>query len=237
MGGVLLFLFIVVLFGVAGSAFYMFKKNETLSIPELIKINNQPIMPSVETSYFLKKTKEFTERGLVKMGEFSVDNMPYPNYNIGFYSQEKNVYAIITQNMPNQIQQFFGVSSKPFMSIFTIFDDGSDLETTTRIGAEKEVKSVFRRVSYLADLPIELFISKHREKIDFAETKGVLEYTVIKENIFKHYERGLRIDIATRTTNGYVTKTDVLEILKRLKIEVKKKEEKKEDTEEKGNAE
>jgi len=237
MGGILLFLFILVLFGVAGSAFYLFKKNETFSIPELIKINNHPVMPSVETSYFLRKTKEFTERGLEKMGEFSVDNMPYPNYHIGFYSQEKNVYAIISQNMPNQIQQFFGIASKQFMSVFTIFDDGSDLETTTRVGAEKEVKSVFRRVNYLEDLPVELFISKHKEKIDFAETKGVLEYTIMKENIFKHYERGLRIDIATKATNGYVTKTDVLEILKRMKIEMKKKEEKKEDTEEKVNTE
>lgn len=232
MGGFATILFILILLGVAGYAFYMYKKNETFTISELIKVDTQPIMPQVETSYFLKKTKEFTERGLEKVGEFSVENMPYPNYHIGFYSPDKNVYAIVSQNVPNQIQQLLGVYSKPYMSVFTIFDDGSDLETTTRTGAEKEVKSAFRRVNPLEDLPIDLFINKHREKIDFAETSGILEYTIKKENLFLHYERGLRIDIMTKSTNGYVTKTDVSEIIRRLKIDMKKKEENKEEKKE-----
>lgn len=232
MGGLVTVLFILILLGAAGYAFYMYKKNETFTISELIKIDTHPMMPKVETSYFLKKTKEFTERGLEKVGEFSVENMPYPNYNIGFYSPEKNVYAIVTQNVPNQIQQILGVVTKPYMSVYTIFDDGSDLETTTRAGADKEVKSVFRRVNALEDLPIDLFINKHKEKIDFAETTGILEYKIKKENLFLHYERGLRIDIMTKSTNGYVTKTDVSEILRRLKIDLKKKEENKEENKE-----
>jgi hypothetical protein len=50
-----------------------------------------------------------------------------------------------------------------------------------------------------------------------------------KEDFFKNIERGLKIDIAHKTTNGNVVKMDVEEILKRLNLKlISKNEEPKE---------
>jgi hypothetical protein len=224
--GVLFAVIILGGLGFAGWAFYMNKLNETFSVPELFKINTKPIMPAgMTTSFFMKKNKEYTERKYEKIGEYTLEGFAFPNYHQAFFDAEKNVYIVISQYIPNKLQKFMGLTDIPFVSVYSVFNNGSDMETTTRAGSEKEVKSNFRRVFNIGDLPIELFISKHHEQLDKVEVSGVVEAKLSKEDFFKNIERGLKIDIAHKTTNGNVVKMDVEEILKRLTLKLVPKNE------------
>ncbi|MEJ5307964.1 MAG: hypothetical protein WHT27_06685 [candidate division WOR-3 bacterium] len=227
--GLLIFLIIVGGLGFTGWAIYTNKKNETLSVPETFVINKKPTMPlGTDTSFFLTKTKELTNKKIEKIGEFSLDNFPFKNYYSGFFSPEKNVFIILGQHIPDNIQKLFGISEKPFMSVISIFTDGSDLETTTRENGDKEIKSEFRRVVKIENVPLELMINKHKENVDKIEVKGIREVALVKDDFFKYFERGLRIDIVHKSTRGFVTKADVEEILKKLDLKLKevgKKEE------------
>lgn len=229
--GILIFIIIIGGLGFGGWALYTSKKNETLSIPEGFQINKKPAMPTgTDTSFFLKKSKEFQEKKYEKIGEFSLDNFPYKNYYISFFAPEKNVFIILGQNIPNGIQKFFNISEKPFVSIFSIFSDGSDLETTTRENSDKEIKGDFRRIIKIDNIPVDLMINKHKENVDKIEIKGIKEVVLNKDDFFKYFERGLRIDIVFNATRGYITKIDVEEILKKLDLKLKEvgKEEKEE---------
>lgn len=227
--GFLIFLVIIGGLGLTGWAIYTNKKNETLSIPETLTINKKPNMPlGTDTSFFLTKTRELTSKKIEKIGEFSLDNFPFKNYYIGFFYPEKNVFIILGQNIPDNFQKLFGISERPFMSILSIFTDGSDLETTTRENSEKENKSEFRRVMKIENVPLELMINKHKENVDKIEIKGIHEVSLLKEDFFKYFERGLMIDIVYKSTRGFVTKADLEEILKKLDLKLKefgKKEE------------
>ncbi|MDI6699722.1 MAG: hypothetical protein QME48_00590 [bacterium] len=226
--GFLIFLIIVGGLGFTGWTIFTNKKNETFSVPENFVINTKPTMPAgTQTSFFLTKTKELTNKSFEKIGEFSIQNFPFKNYFIAFFSGEKNVFLILGQNIPDSFQKFLGITEKPFMSVISLFTDGSDLETTTRENSDKEIKSEFRRVIKVENLPLELMINKHKESVDKIEVKGIHEVLLNKDDFFKYFERGLRIDVAHRLTRGYVTKADVEEILKKLQLkltEVGKKE-------------
>ncbi|MDD3803091.1 MAG: hypothetical protein PHW02_01725 [bacterium] len=207
----------------AGWAFYMNKMNDTFSAAELFKINSKPIMPAgMATSFFVKKNKEFTEKKLEKTGEFTLEGFPFPNYQQGFYDPEKNVYVVIGQYIPNQLQKFMGLSPLPFVSVYSVFNNGSDMETTTRVISDKESKSDFRRVFKIGDIPIELMVNKHREQLDKVEVSGVQEVKLNREDFLKHIERGIRIDVAHKKMRGNVVKTDLEEIVKRLGLKLVK---------------
>jgi len=226
--GFLIFLIIAGGLGFIGWAIYTNKKNETYSVPDTFVINRKPTMPlGTQTSFFLTRTKELTNKNFEKIGEFSIDNFPFKNYFISFFSGEKNIFIILGQSVPDTFQKFLGISEKPFISVYSIFTDGSDLETTTRENSDKEMKSEFRRIIKVENIPLELMINKHKESVDKIEIKGIHEVLLNKDDFFKYFERGLRIDIAHRSTRGYVTKADIEEILKKLNLkltEVGKKE-------------
>jgi len=219
--GILLGLIIVGGLAFAGFAIYTNKLNETFSVSELFKLNSKPVMPAgMTTSFFVKKNKEFSDKKYEKAGEFTLDGMAYPNYHQGFFDAEKNVYITVSQYIPNKLQKFMGLTELPFVSVFSVFSDGSDMETTTRITNDKESKPSFRRVFTMGDIPIELMINKHREQLDKVEVAGIKEVKLTKEDFLKHMERGYRIDVSHKSTHGNVVKMDVEEIVKKLGLKL-----------------
>ncbi len=222
---------VIILLAVMGGAGYFFvvyKKNETFTLPEIADINSNAIMPTgIDTSFFLAKDKELKTHGCEKAGEFNISDVSYPNYNTGYFCQDKNVYITVSQMVPNPFQKFLGLPEKPYISIMSVFEDGSDLVSTTKAGADKEDKSSFRRVHLYEDLPIDMLISKHLIKLDIVEAKASPAVRLNAPDFIKHMRRGLKIDIAHITTRGYETKADMQKILDHLKL-LKKEEPKKE---------
>ncbi|PIP14352.1 MAG: hypothetical protein COX48_01300 [bacterium (Candidatus Stahlbacteria) CG23_combo_of_CG06-09_8_20_14_all_34_7] len=201
----------------AGWAFYMNKLNETFSVPELLKINTKPqMLAGINRSFFMKKNKEYSEKKCEKIGEFTIEGYPFQNYHQAFFNADKNVYIVTSQMIPNRLQKFMGLTEIPYVSLYSVFNNGSDMESTTRVGSDKELKSDFRRVFMIEDIPIELMINNHRAQLDKVEVSKVLEIKLSKEDFYKHLERGLKIDIAHKSTHGNVIKTDVDEIVHRL---------------------
>ncbi|MGE3063308.1 MAG: hypothetical protein AB7T10_06700 [bacterium] len=213
----------IILGGLAfgGWAFYMNKLNETFSVPESFKINTKPTMPAgMTTSFFVKKSKEFSDKKYEKLGDFTIDGFPYPNYQQGFFDAQNNVYIVTTQYIPNPLQKFMGLTETPFISIYSVFNNGSDMETTTRTVNDKESKPDYRKVFNMSDIPIELMVNKHREHLDKVEISGIKEVKLSKEDFFKHIERGLRIDMGHKSTHGNLVKMDVEEIVKKLGLKL-----------------
>lgn len=222
---------IIVLLAVIGGAgyfFVMYKKNDTFNIPDIADINSNAIMPTgIDTSFFLAKDKELKNIKSEKVGEYNMSDLAYPNYHTGYFNPEKNVFIIVSQMVPNPFQKFLGLSEKPFVSIMSVFQDGSDLVSTTKIGAEKEDKSSFRRVNTYEDLPLDMLISKHLIKVDIVEAKAGPAIRLNSQDFFKHMRRALKIDIAHISTRGYETKADIQKVMETLQLN--KKEEKKEE--------
>jgi len=68
--GFLIFLIIAGGLGFIGWAIYTNKKNETYSVPDTFVINRKPTMPlGTQTSFFLTRTKELTNKNFEKIGE------------------------------------------------------------------------------------------------------------------------------------------------------------------------
>ncbi len=218
-------LVLLIAIGAVGYVYIMKVKNETFIYSDLADINEKPIMPTgTNTSFFLTKDKELKSMNAEKVGDFSIDNIAYRNYHVGYYLEEKNVYIVISQNIPNKIQKFLGLYDMPYISIYSVFNDGSDLESTTRKFIEKEDKSDYRRVNAYDDLPIDMIIPKHLVKVDLIETKGIEAIELTKDNFYKHMKRGLKIDLVHFSTKGYETKQDIERIFTDLGLKKEKEE-------------
>ena len=219
----LLFILLIAIIIIVGYIYVMYKKNDMYNVPEIADIKKDPYMPAINTSFFLAKEREFKELGGIKIGDFSITEIAYANFHRGYLLEDDNIYAVVSQRLPNPLQKYLGMSDKPYISFYSVFDNGSDLESTTRENIEKEDTSQYRHVHQYEDLPLIRILEKHKIQIDIMESKGVTELKLTADDFFKHMKRGLRIDMVHRATNGYETKADLENIMTKLGLDPSKK--------------
>lgn len=219
----LLFILLVAIIIIVGYIYIMYKKNDLYNVPEIADIKKDPVMPAINTSFFLAKEREFKELGGTKLGDFSIIEIAYSNFHRGYLLEEENIYAVVSQRLPNPLQKYLGMSDKPYISFFSVFDNGSDIESTTRENVEKEDTSQYRHVHQYKDLPLIRILEKHKIQIDIMESKGVTELKLTADDFFKHMKRALKIDMVHRATNGYETKADLENIMAKLGLDPSKK--------------
>ena len=222
-------LLVIVLLAIIIGVLYLFiiiKKNELTEIPEIAALKEKPVMPAIDTSAFLTLEKDVLSNEGEKIGDFTIEDLAYPNYHRGYFMKEHNVFIVISQNIPNVIQKYLGLFDVPYISIYSIFDDGSDLESTTRKNKFQENKSTYRGVEIYDDLPVFSIIGKHKIRIDLIEAKGPTALDLQSDAFFKYMTRGLKVDIVHKSTKGYETKSDIEKIMRQLDLGQEKKEEK-----------
>ncbi len=219
----LVIVLLAIIIGV-GYLFIIIKKNELTEIPEIAALKENPVMPLIDTSTFLSIEKDVLSNEGEKIGDFSINDLAYPNYNRGYFNKKHNILIIISQNIPNILQKYLGLFDSPYISIYSIFDDGSDLESTTRKNKFQENKSTYRRVEIYDNLPIFSIIEKHKIRIDLIEAKGPKELKLQSNDFFKYISRGIKVDIVHKSTKGYETKSDIEKIMNQFDLGKEKKE-------------
>ncbi len=212
----------IILIAVVGYVFIMYKKNELTDIPEIASIKEKPIMPSINTSYFLSKEKEILGLGAEKLTDYTIENIAFPNYHRGYFFSDDNLFALVSQNLPNVIQKYLGLSDLPYISIISVFDDGSDLISNTNTNKFQADISSYRRFDHYEELPLTSIIEKHKIRIDLIEAKGPTALKMDKEDFIKYMLRGLKIDLSHKNTKGYETKADMETIMNQLGLNKKK---------------
>lgn len=220
-------LFVIVLLVVIiglGYGFVFLKKNELTEMPEIAEVKEKPVMPSIDTSYFLNKEKEIISMEGEKLTDYTIENLPYPNYHRGYFLKADKIFIIVSQNTPNGLQKYLGISDEPYITLLSVFDDGSELSSTTMNNKLQMNISTYRRIDHYDKLPLMSIIEKHKIRIDVIESKGPQALEMDPERFIKYVTRGVMIDKVHKSTKGYETKADMEKIMEKLGIKKDEKE-------------
>lgn len=222
-------LFVIVLLVLiigGGYGFIVYKKSELTEISEIAEVKEKPIMPAINTSFFLQKEKDILGMEGEKLTDYTIENMAYPNYHRGYFMKEDNLFIIVSQNLPNGLQKYLGISDEAYITVLSVFDDGSELSSTTMNSKLQMNVSSYRRLDQYDSLPLMSIIEKHKIRIDVIESKGPQAMDMDPDLFIKYVRRGVMIDKVHKSTKGYETKADMEKILEKLGL---KQEEQKTD--------